>query len=403
MAISPLDDRYKDKLIGLEEYFSEEALNRARVWLEVKYAVALVKFLGTVRLTRQEEKRLEAWAGNLHDQDFTRIKAMEQEINHDVKAVEYFIRENLKQLKLEKLSVWIHWGLTSEDVNNLAYGRLLTGFKDKILTKLEADLIRKLIQMAGKYRGTVMPARTHGQIAVPTTVGKELAVFASRADWWLTKIKAVKLGGKLNGAVGNFYSQRKIYPQKNWFGFSEKFVKSLGLDWVKATTQVEPGDRLVNFLDLVRGLNNVWLGLARDAWLYIALDYFKQKAVTKEVGSSTMPHKVNPIDFENCEGNLELANSLLVMMSSKLNISRLQRDLSDSTVKRNFGVAFGHTVLALKSLIRGLGKIEPNIAYLQQEIISHPEMGSELKQLRLKINGDTQAYEKIKRMTRGKK
>ncbi|MCX6816414.1 MAG: adenylosuccinate lyase [Candidatus Beckwithbacteria bacterium] len=401
-AISPLDGRYQDKVKELEKYFSEGALIKQRVWVEAKYVLALVDFLETVKVSGQEKQRLLTWAKNLTDKDCLRVKKIEAEINHDVKAVEYFIRENLGKLGLKKLSVWIHWGLTSEDVNNLAYGVILSRFKKEQLVVLEKKVIEKLLKMAGKYTSVVMPARTHGQIAVPTTVGKELAVFVGRASWWLKKIKEQKLGGKLNGAVGNFNAQVKLYPKKDWLNFSQKFISGLGLQPVAVTTQIEPGDRTALFLDLIRGLNNVWLDLSKDCWLYICLDYFKQKGTGKEVGSSTMPHKVNPIDFENAEGNLELANSILMMMSNKLMISRLQRDLSDSTVKRNFGVVFGHTALAIKSLMKGLGKIEPNTEFLKQEIKNHPEMLGELEQLKMKVAGDEQAYEKIKKMTRGK-
>lgn len=398
-AISPLDGRYLDKVKNLTKYFSESALIKQRVWVEVKYALALAEFLQK----KIEGKKLLKWAENLTNKDLIRVKEIELKINHDVKAVEYFIRENVAKLNLKTLLPWIHWGLTSEDVNNLSYGRLLQEFKNTELVKLEQAMIELLAKIAGKYQGTMMPGRTHGQIALPTTVGKELAVFITRAQFWLEKIKAVKFGGKLNGAIGNFNSQKLLYPQKDWLGFSEKFVKGLGLEPVMVTTQIEPGDRLVYCLDLIRGLNNVWLDLSKDCWLYIGLDYFKQKIISQEVGSSTMPHKVNPIDFENCEGNLEVANSLLMIMSQKFPVSRLQRDLSDSTVKRNLGVALGHTVLAIKSLLKGLEKIEPNTEFLKQEIKNHPEMLGEAEQLKMKIQGDEQAYEKIKQMTRGKK
>lgn len=401
-AISPLDGRYADKIEDLQEYFCEAALIKKRLWVEVVWLEKLTEWLGVEKLSQKEKQRLFDWAKQLKPENLVRVKEIEEEINHDVKAVEYFIREKLKGLKLEKLSAWIHWGLTSEDVNNLAYGILLQEFKDKVLVKQETEVIKKLIKMAERDKGVVMPGRTHGQIAVPTTVGKELVVFASRADWWLKKLKDLKLSGKLNGAVGNFNAQVKLYPQKDWLDFSCKLVAGLGLEPVMVTTQIEPGDRLAFGLDLVRGLNNVWLNLARDCWLYIALDYFKQKVVAKEVGSSTMPHKVNPIDFENAEGNLELANSWLTMMSNKFPVSRLQRDLSDSTVKRNLGVGMGQTVLAIKSLVKGLDKIEPNREFLQQEIKNHPEMMAEVWQLEMKIKGDDQAYEKVKKMTRGK-
>jgi len=401
-AISPLDGRYQEKVKELSEYFSEGALIKARVKVEIIYAIKLVEFLGVVKLSVIEKKRLLDWGESLKIKDLEQVKKIEAEINHDVKAVEYFIRENLKKLGLQKLSAWIHWGLTSEDVNNLAYGWLLTRFKNEQLLVLEKQLLDKLVVMAEKYKAVVMPARTHGQLAVPTTVGKELAVAAERADFWLKKLQAVKLGGKLNGAVGNFNAQIELYPKKDWQKFSQEVIESLGLETVMATTQIEPGDRLVFFLDLVRGLNNLWLNLSQDAWLYIALDYWQQKAVAKEVGSSTMPQKVNPIDFENSEGNLEIANCLLTMMAEKLAISRLQRDLSDSTIKRNLGVAFGHTLLAIKSLLKGLDKVGPNKEKLKQELVDHPEMLAEAEQLRRKVKGDTEAYEKIKAATRGK-
>lgn len=401
--ISPLDGRYKAKVKELSEYFSEGALILARIKVEIVYVIKLVEFLGVVKLSQAEKKQLLSWSKSLRNKDLEQVKKIEAEINHDVKAVEYFIRENLKKLKLGKLSPWIHWGLTSEDVNNLAYGLLLTQFKNEQLLVLEKQLLNKLLAMAEKYKVVVMPGRTHGQLAVPTTVGKELAVVAERADFWLKKLQAVKLGGKLNGAVGNFNAQVELYPKKDWQKFSQEVIEDLGLDAVIATTQIEPGDRLVYWLDLTKGLNNVWLNLSQDVWLYIALDYWQQKPVAKEVGSSTMPQKVNPIDFENAEGNLEMANCLLIMMAEKLAISRLQRDLSDSTIKRNLGVAFGHTILAIKSLLKGLDKVTPNKEKLKQELAEHPEMLAEAEQLRLKIKGQADAYEKIKILTRGKK
>ena len=402
-VISPLDGRYWDKVKELGEYFSEGALIKARIKVETVYVIKLVEFLNIGSELNLKVRNLKTWAKNLTDKNLVRVKQIEAKINHDVKAVEYFIRENLKKLKLEKLSVWIHWGLTSEDVNNLAYGLLLTRFRDEQLLVLEKQLLDKLLAMAEKYQAVVMPGRTHGQLAVPTTVGKELVVFASRAEWWLEKIKKLKLGGKLNGAVGNFNAQIKLYPKKDWQKFSREIVADLGLEPVMVTTQIEPGDRLAYWLDLIKGLNHVWLDLARDAWLYIAFDYFKQKVVKKEVGSSTMPQKVNPIDFENAEGNLEIANCLLILMAEKLAVSRLQRDLSDSTVKRNLGVALGHTVLAIRSLLKGLDKVAPNLEKLKQELKAHPEMLAEAEQLKLKIKGEVDAYEKIKALTRGRK
>lgn len=402
-AISPLDGRYQEKVKELAEYFSEGALIKARIKVEAVYVIKLVQFLGVAQLNQTEKNKLLNWSKDLKNKDLERVKKIETEINHDIKAVEYFIRENLKKLKLQKLSAWAHWGLTSEDVNNLAYGLLLTRFKNEQLLVWEKQLQDKLLTLAQKYQAVVMPGRTHGQLAVPTTVGKELAVVLERVSFWLKKLQSVKLGGKLNGAVGNFNAQIALYPQKDWQKFSREIVETFGLEPVIVTTQIEPGDRLANFLDLTKGLNNVWLNLSQDAWLDIALDYWQQKAVVKEVGSSTMPQKVNPIDFENAEGNLEMANCLLTLMAEKLAISRLQRDLSDSTIKRNLGAAFGYTLVAIKSLLKGLDKIVPNLKKLKQELADHPEMLAEAEQLRLRAQGDTRAYEKIKTATRGKK
>jgi adenylosuccinate lyase len=248
-----------------------------------------------------------------------------------------------------------------------------------------------------------MLARTHGQIAVPTTLGKELAVFAGRSAFFLEKMLPFQFGGKLNGAVGNYNAHQLIFPDKDWVGFSERFVRNLGLEPATVTTQIEPGTRLVYFLDLLRQLNNIWLDLTRDCWLYIGLGYFDQRVGRQEVGSSTMPHKVNPIDLENAEGNLEMANQLLVLLADKLSVSRLQRDLSDKTIKRNLGVAFGHSLLAVRSLTRGLGRITPNQPLLQQEVQAHPEVLAEALQLLLRTYGEDKAYEQVRSLVQGKK
>jgi len=403
LALSPLDGRYLSQTIELKEYFSEAALIKQRILVEVLYLIDLGEFLDQIKLTKQEKNKLLKWARNLQPKDLIKVKKIEVEVHHDVKAVEYFIKANLKKLKLTNLSVWVHWGLTSEDVNNLAYALMIQNAKEKVLIPGQVQLIKVLLGLASKHNNVVMPARTHGQIAVPTTVGKELINFASRATFFLEKIISFKLGGKLNGAVGNFNAQKQIFPQKNWSKFSKKFIKQIDLEPVMMTTQINPNARLVYLLDLFRQLNNIWLDLCRDCWLYISFGYFVQKVVAKEVGSSTMPHKVNPINFENAEGNLQLANSLLMMLANKLPISRLQRDLSDSTVKRNLGIAFGYSLLGAKNLLKGLNKITPNQNLLRQEVGSHPEMLTEALQLVLKIWGKQKAYEEVKLKTRGKK
>jgi len=391
-ALSPLDGRYQNKLGELSHIFSESGLISTRVWVEVSYLNALVEFLGVGKAS----KPLLNWARSLGPKDIARVKAIESKTNHDVKAIEYFIRENLKKFKLERLSPWIHWGLTSDDVNNLAYSMMMSWAVKTVTLPWEKKLLTVLSDLAIDNKATVMPARTHGQLAVPTTFGKEMAVFADRSLFFLTKIADLKLSGKLNGAVGNFNALVALYPKKDWQKFSRNFISSLGLTPTELSTQIEAGGSLVYLLDLLRQSNNVWLGLARDLWHYISLNYCHQKKSKKEVGSSTMPQKVNPIEFENAEGNLELANSLLMFLSNKLSVSRLQRDLSDSTVKRNLGVALGHTSLALQSLVKGLGQITMNRELMKQEVEANPQMLAELAQLKLKMTGDAKGYEKVR-------
>ncbi len=416
-SLSPLDGRYLEKTKELREYFSEAALIRSRVRVEVVYLIKLVKFLPCIHRVKSVKglstndihhsvvdrklKALKKWSENLSEKDIKRVKQIEKKINHDVKAVEYLVREELVKLSLKSLEQWVHWGITSEDVNNLAYGMMMQKAKDKVVVKEQKEIVKKLVKMAEKYKRVVMPGRTHGQLAVPTTIGKELVVFASRMSKWLKDIEELRLGGKLNGAVGNFNAQVKLYPDKNWLKFSQGLVESLGLNWIMVTTQIEPGTEIVKFLDLVRQFNNVALDMARDMWQYIAFDYLKQKVVKEEVGSSTMPQKVNPIDFENAEGNLELANGMLMVLSNKLPVSRMQRDLSDSTVKRNLGVGMGYSLVAYKSLVKGLNKIEPNKRKLKLELEDHPEMLAEAIQLLLKTKGKEKAYEKVKAQVRG--
>ena len=402
LALSPLDGRYVSQTTSLRKYFSESALIGYRIRIEVLYLIELVRFLGVAKISQTEEKQLTAWAQNLTLADMHLVKNIEAKIRHDVKAVEYFIVQNLARLKLERLTNWVHWGLTSDDLNNLTYGLMVKEAKNEVMVPAMKKLIRTLLLMARQYKTVPMPARTHGQIAVPTTVGKELVVFASRAAFFYEKIANLKPGGKLNGAVGNYNSFVHIFPHKNWRRFSRLFIRKIGLEPTLITTQIEPYTRTVYLLDLCRQMNNVWLDLACDCWQYISFDYFVQTVVGREVGSSTMPHKVNPIHFENAEGNLHLANGLLQTLANKLPLSRLQRDLSDSTVRRSLGVAFGYSLLAMHSLVRGLKEIRPNDSLLKQEMESHPEMLTEALQLILKVWGEKQAYEKVKGYSRGK-
>jgi len=402
-ALSPLDGRYFPKTSPLRAYFSDSALARYRTKVELLYFFDLLDFLKIKIINQNTQRELLFWADSLTVNDYDEVKKIEDKLHHDVKAVEYFIQKKLKKTGLGKYSHWVHWGLTSEDTNNLAYGLMVKDALENVFIPEERRLVGALLVYAEKYKADAMPARTHGQLAVPTTVGKELIVFASRAGFFLGKIISLKIGGKLNGAVGNYNAQKQIFPQKDWIALSHRFIKSLGLEPTLVSTQIEPATRLVYLFDLMRQLNNVWLDLAKDCWLYISLDYFIQKAVEEEVGSSTMPHKVNPIDFENAEGNLEIARGLLTVLADKLPVSRLQRDLSDSTVKRNIGTVFGYSLIAVKSLQRALGNIKPNTILLKRELRDHPEMLSEAVQLFLKLKGQSDAYELLKSITRGKK
>ncbi len=400
-ALSPLDGRYADQCAGLRELFSEASLIRHRLRVEILYLTALLPFLRLGELGSLDCQGLLAWSESLGHADLERLKALETRTRHDLKAIELLLREHVQKTPIAWCSPWIHWGLTSEDVDNLAYGLMLKQASELVIVPAELALLRLVLRMALEYAAVVMPARTHGQVAVPTTLGKELAVVASRAAYFLEKLRSHRFGGKLNGAVGNFNAQTLLFPDRDWIGFSQQFVASLGLEPTPVTTQIEPATRLVHFLDLLRQLNNVWLGLARDLWLYASLGHVRQKAVSGEVGSSTMPHKVNPIHFENAEGNLQTANALLSFLSDKLALSRLQRDLSDKTVKRNLGVAFGHGLVAVSSLSDGLDCIAPDEPRLRHEVSAHHEVMAEAVQLLLRARGDEQAFATVQDRVRG--
>jgi adenylosuccinate lyase len=401
-SISPLDGRYRSKLAPLKKYFSEAALIRKRILIEVEYLIELSKVVDSFHLTRPEITKLRHWQATLQASQLQRVKEIETEIHHDVKAVEYFIKENLPALQLEKLSPWVHWGLTSEDTNNLSYNLLIKNCLQEVVIPQYILIIKALARLAKNYQGLPMVGRTHGQTALPTTVGKELIIFAARAVNTLDNLSQLRFCGKLNGAVGNFNAHQQIFPNQDWLTFSKNFIKKFGLKPNLVTTQIEPNNCLIAVFDHCRQLNNIFIDLCLDCWRYISDGYFVQKIKEEEVGSSTMPHKVNPINFENAEGNFQLANNLFVFLSNKLTKSRLQRDLSDSTVKRNFGVAFGHTRLGLLSLNKGLSKIKPDKKLLNKDLENHPEILTEALQLMLKKWGDKDSYTKIKKQSRGK-
>ncbi len=405
LPLSPLDGRYKRKVAVLGEFFSEEALMQARVEVEILYFIALgdeKKVKEVRRVTNADRAKLMRIVEKFGPKDVTMIRQFERRTNHDVKAVEYYLKKKFQSIpSLRKSLSFIHFGLTSEDVNNLAYGILIMRALKDVLRPELRTILSDLGSMGRRWRKTEILSLTHGQPATPTTLGKEFMVFHERMNRQLSDLYDFKMCGKLGGAVGNFSAHRAAYPKVNWEAFSRKFVRSLGLNPLRYTTQINPHDDLAELSHLFVRLNTILLGLSRDVWTYISRGVFKQKRVMGEVGSSTMPHKVNPIDFENAEGNLGISSALFNHFAEKLPVSRLQRDLSDSTVQRNFGVSFGHHLLALKSLKKGFGKLQLDQKKIKDELDAHPEVLAEAIQTVMRKNGVSDAYEKMKKLTRG--
>jgi len=408
-AVSPLDGRYARHTEPLVPYVSEGALARARVRVEVEYLLALADLDATgLALDTDERQRLRAVVEEFDAEDAALVKRIETEghggypaTNHDVKAVEYFLRHELDGLDIEE---WTHFALTSEDVTNLAY-RLLIGdaLTEVLLPKLRA-VRDDLAAMAREYRDVGMLARTHGQPATPTTFGKEMAVHAARLGRALGRVEAATgdLSGKLGGASGTFAAHAAAYPDVDWRAFSRAFVTALGLEHVALTTQVNPGDDLAALFDALRGLNQVLIDLDRDAWLYVSDRYLGQEAVEGETGSSTMPHKVNPIDFENSEGNLAKANADLHFLGEWITTSRLQRDLTDSTVKRNVGAALAHCLIGYRKAGDGLDTVVPNEQVMREDLDANPAVLAEAVQTILRREGHADAYERVKALTRSR-
>ena len=407
-AVSPLDGRYAGRTEPLVPYASEAALMRARLRVEVEYLIALAGLDATpLSLSAEERRNLRAIVEGFDADDARLIKRLETEgaagyaaTNHDVKAVEYFLRTRTD----DRLHPWIHFGLTSEDVNNLAHRLLVGPAVETVLLPALAAVRDELVALAHDYRDTPMLARTHGQPATPTTFGKEMAVYAARLGTATGRIvdAAGELSGKLAGASGTYAAHVAAYPDVDWRAFSRSFVTDLGLEHTALTTQVNPCDDLAAIFDALRGANNVLLDLDRDVWLYVSDRYLGQEASDGETGSSTMPHKVNPIDFENSEGNLSKANSDLEFLADYVTTSRLQRDLSDSTVKRNIGAAFAHCLVGYGKTEAGLGKVVPNEVVMREDLDAHPELIGEAVQTILRREGDTEAYERVKALTRGR-
>jgi adenylosuccinate lyase len=400
--LSPLDGRYAETTAPLRDHFSEFAFLRDRVRVELKFLPALSK-TGLVRpLSDSESAQLESIIANFSDADAELILEHERKTRHDVKAIEYFIQNKLQGTSLEDLIPWIHFGLTSEDTNSLGQAIALNESRDKVILPNLQILITNLSDLALRYKSVPMLARTHGQFAVPTTLGKEIAVYIARIKKTRDDIASHKFEAKLTGAVGNFNALQAAAPQVDWISFSKEFVSSFGLEPNLLTTQILPYDNWVRYFDLVRLNNSILIDFAQDVWRYISDGYLKQAVVTGEVGSSTMPQKVNPIDFENAEGNLGMANSLFTHYAQKLTASRLQRDLSDSTVRRTFGSALGHSLLAWSNFQRGLKRIAPDEEKLTAELNVHWEVVSEGAQTILRAAGKPDAYEALKAQTRGR-
>ncbi|MBP1466534.1 adenylosuccinate lyase [Candidatus Chloroploca sp. M-50] len=404
-ALSPLDGRYRRDLAELAGYFSEAALFRYRVRVEVEYLIFLSRAQGIAfvpALDSHQQARLRSLYREFTDEYAEAIAAWDRKVNHDVKAVEYWLREQLEGFGLTHVQEAVHFALTSEDVNNLAYSLLVRDARDMVMGPAVGRIIERLRHLADTEATTAMLARTHGQAATPTTFGKEINVFFMRLRRASNACKEIKLTGKLNGATGTFAAQVAALPEVDWLKFSKAFVRSLDLEPVLLTTQIEPHDTLAMLCDALKHTNVILLDLCQDLWRYISDGYLTQALQAGEVGSSTMPHKVNPIDFENAEGNFGIANALLEHFSRKLPISRLQRDLSDSTVLRNLGVAFGYSLLGYQRTLRGLHKIAVRHETLQADLMAHPEVLAEAVQTILRRENYPEPYEALKTLTRGR-
>ena len=404
--ISPIDGRYEKDTQELKLFFSEEALIKYRIKVEIEYLIALCSVVHIKELkplSSRKKTELRNIYNKFSIKDGKRIKKIEGKTNHDVKAVEYFINDKLKRSGSTKLIPWIHFALTSEDINNLAYSLMWQDSLIHIYLPTLKKVISKLKSLAKKYNSTAMLAMTHGQAATPTTIGKELAVFCNRLQRQTVRIKEYKLQGKLGGATGTWGAHIAAYPSVDWLQFTQRFIKSLKLEPNLITTQIEPHDSLVESYQSIIRVNSILIDFCQDIWLYISRGIFKQKRIADEIGSSTMPHKINPINFENAEGNLGISNTLLSHFNLKLPISRMQRDLSDSTVLRNQGVAMAHSLLAIKNILKGLDRLSVDKASTKDELNSHWEVLAEAIQTILRKNGQLDAYEKLKELTRGEK
>ena len=402
-AISPIDGRYSDKCNPLPNYFSEFALVKYRVFVEIQYFIELanIPLPQLKELTDSDKKTIENISKKFSTEDALRVKNIEKDINHDVKAVEYFIKEGFDKINLSKYKEFIHFGLTSQDINNTAIPLMLKDSITKVIMPSFVKVQKLINTMSKSLKNIPMIARTHGQPATPTTFGKEFNVFEERLINQIETLASIQNNGKFGGASGNLNAHYVSYPKINWDEFADNFLKNIGLKRSKPTTQIEHYDNMAAIFHNLSRINTVLIDLCRDIWHYISINYLVQKANKKEVGSSAMPHKVNPIDFENAEGNLMLANSQYIFLAEKLPVSRLQRDLTDSTVSRNIGVPLSHTKIALESIIKGLGKIDVNKSVIENDLDNNWAVVSEAIQTVLRRENIPNPYELLKDLTRG--
>lgn len=404
IAISPVDGRYRKQTEPLAQYFSESALIRYRLLVEAEYFIALCNIplpqLQGIPNNVENEIRDKVYR-HFKESDAMQIKEIEKTTNHDVKAVEYFVKEKLNELGMEKFTEFVHFGLTSQDINNTATPLLIKDAHEKVIYPQIKEVIMQLITMADQWKDIPMLAHTHGQPASPTRLGKEIQVFISRLQEQVRILHAIPFNGKFGGATGNFNAHHIAYPQIDWKKFGDDFVQSLGLVRSHPTTQIEHYDNLAAYFDGIKRINTILIDLCRDMWTYISMNYFRQKTKAGEIGSSAMPHKVNPIDFENAEGNLGMANAILEHLSAKLPVSRLQRDLTDSTVLRNVGVPMSHMLISLNSICKGLSKLVLNEDALRRDLNENWAVVAEAIQTVLRREGYPKPYEALKDLTRG--
>jgi len=402
-AISPIDGRYRKSTEDISRYFSEFALIRYRVFVEIEYFIALyeLKLPELKNIKKSEIKNLREIVNNFSINDAKRIKKIEEKINHDLKSVEYFIKEKFKKLGIDEYKEFVHYGLTSQDINNTAVPLMLKDCLKKSIIPSIKILLKSIRNKSKRFKNIPMVSRTHGQPASPTTFGKEFQVFHKRISVQLDSLSKIPNNGKFGGATGNLNAHYVSYPKINWDSFSDKFLKKIGLIRSKPTTQIEHYDNMAAIFHCLSRINTILIDFSRDIWHYISINYLKQKVNKNEIGSSAMPHKVNPIDFENGEGNLMMANKIFQFLSEKLPISRLQRDLTDSTVSRNIGIPISHTKIALNSLLKGLEKIDVNKKEIESDLENNWSIISEAIQTILRREKVPNPYEKLKQITRG--